>query len=129
LSKDLRFLEKLLDSNIAVLPETSQALVFDTVLERILIVRTFELWNTNNVVRQIRQLFEYALPHPASWRLLIAAVEKLPLSKEAVKAIKTACSGLSAQPPQDREAQQIRQRIERLKPVSLLETLTYFLKG
>lgn len=123
LSKDSDLLELLIDSDHSVLTETQQTMVFDSILDKVLVIRSLKIWNPNKAEQQVRRLFKNALENTASLFRLLASMEKLELSGEARDLLEKVFSDLL---PQDKTSKQIQFMLEQIlkPPASLFEKIT-----
>lgn len=129
LSNAFECIERLLESPIAALPEEYQPLVFDAIANRILVMRTFEIWSTDKASQQVRKLFEHAFDSPPALHNLVCSIEKLHLTNDAKKAMKIVWKSLQEKFSNHPNIPPIRQRMEHVcKSSSWLETMRNLLK-
>jgi len=126
LSKDSDLLEQLVDSDLSALTEKQQTMVLDSVLDKILVIKSLKIWSPDKVEQQVRRLFKHALKNNRSLFILLASMEKLKLSSEARKLLEKVFSDLFANLPKDRTSKQIQSLTERIlkPPSSLFERIT-----
>jgi uncharacterized protein YggT (Ycf19 family) len=116
-------LELLIDSDHSVLTETQQTMVFNSILDKVLVIRSLKIWNPNKAEQQVCRLFKNTMENPASLFRLLASIEKLELSGEARDLLEKVFSDLF---PQDKTSKQIQFMIEQIlkPPASLFEKIT-----
>lgn len=126
LSKDSELLEQLVDSNLAVLSKDQQTMVLNSMLAKILIIKSLKIWSPDKVEHQIRRLFQNASGDNALLLSILASIEKLSLSGEARKILKEIFAEIFGNLPEDNTSKQIHYTIDRIlkSPSSVIEKIT-----
>lgn len=123
LSKDSDILEHLIDSDCSVLTEEQQTMVFDSIVDKVLIIKSLKIWNPDKAEQQVRRLFKHALKSNTLLLRLFASMEKLELASEVRKMLEEVFTELF---PKDETSPQIQSMIAQVlkPPASLFERIT-----
>jgi hypothetical protein len=118
-------LGQLIESDPSVLTASQQAFVFDSILDRILIIRSLQIWNPEKTEQQIRTLLENAAKDTPTLLVFLEAMAKLQFSKDVYKVVEKVFAEIRDTLQQGKNAQQIATMIELIlrPPASLLEQL------
>jgi hypothetical protein len=99
LNRDADLLEKLVNSNLEVLTQFQQQLICDSILDRLLILRSLQIWNPEKVEQHLQMLLENALQNSSTLLNILDSMEKLQLSREAYKVVEKVFSNLKKKLP------------------------------
>jgi hypothetical protein len=125
LHKETDLMEQLIEGDLSVMTASQQALVFDSILDRILVVRSLKIWNPEKAEQHIRKLLENAAKNTPTLLTLLEEMANLQISKDAHKVVEKVFTEIREALQQGKDAQQIETMIERIlrPPASLLEQL------
>lgn len=132
LSKEPELLEQLVQSDFSVLPSSQRTLMLETIVDRLLIIRSLKIWDPRKVKQQVRTVLEHAAPTPAVLVDVLSAMTNLELSKDAHKLLEELFAELRDTLQQGDTEHQIETLIDHIlkPPVSLLAKLkAVLLKG
>jgi hypothetical protein len=125
LHKENDLLEQLIERDLSVLTASQQALVFDSILDRVLVVRSLKIWNPEKAEQHVRKLLENAANNTPTLLTLLEEMAKLQISKDSHKIVEKVFAEIRETLQQGKDAQQIETMIDRIlqPPASLLEQL------
>jgi hypothetical protein len=125
LTNEASLLQTLCNSDLTVLAAHQRALVLESLLDRVLVVRSLHMWNPDKAEQQIRRLLTTADQNPDFLSDLLTVITKLQLSKEAHKLLEKVFSDQRSTLMQGQEAAHIQALLDRVlePPPSLFKKL------
>jgi len=131
LSNESELLDELFKSDLTVLSTQQRAIVLESLLDKILVVRSLQMWNPEKVEQHIRTLLTKGEQDQTFIRDVLTALSRIQLSKDAHKVLEQALTDLQSVIVQGDEGPQIQQLIHHVlqPPPSLFSKLTQRLFG
>jgi hypothetical protein len=131
LNSDATLLSDLLQSDLTVLSTQQRAVVLESLLDNMLVLRALQMWSPEKVAQQLRKLLAKAEQDQSFARDVLTAITRLQLSKDAHKVVEQVLTDLKSSLVQGSEGTQIQQLINKVlqPPPSLFSKLTHRLFG
>lgn len=131
LNSDAALLSELLQSDLTVLSTGQRAVVLESLLDNMLVLRALQMWNPEKVAQQLRTLLAKAERDQSFAQDVLTAMTRLQLSRETHKVVEQVLTDLRPSFVQGNEGPQIQQLINQVlqPPPSIFSKLTHRLFG
>jgi hypothetical protein len=131
LNSDAALFNELLQSDLTILSTRQRAVVLESLLDNMLVLRALQMWSPEKVAQQLRTLLAKAEQDQSFAHDVLTALTKLQLARDAHKVVEQVLADLQPSLVQGSEGAQIQQLINQVlqPPPSLFSKLTHRLFG